>query len=153
MKIFKYKTWPIYVAYKDIINFIIFKKSINNEIKNPNSKFNKLKLKRNWLGNVLYVQTSLEDNFELMPEADKNIVLMNKLKPIHEYFSKDLGVSEYITPQFNNFLDEEGNSTLSYGILYIFNPYKFSFTWLIKWIIILGALLYGCFKLYTYLNI
>lgn len=146
MKLFQFKTWPIYIAYKDIINFFIFKKNVSEDIKNPNSKFNKLNLKRNWLGNIIYTQVSLDDNLDLMPPDDKMIVLMDKLKPVHEYFSNDLMVSEYITPNFNNFVDDEGHPTLSYGILYIFTPYKFSVIWLLKWLLILGVIIFIIIK-------
>ena len=150
MNLFKYRTWPLFIAYKDIVNFIIFRRNVSKDIKNPNSTFNKLKLKRNWLGNIVYTQISLEDNMQEMPDTDKKFMVVNKLKPVHNYFSFELGVSEYITPRFNNFVDGENNPTLSYGILYIFSPNKFSITWLFKWILILGLLIYGSIKLFSY---
>ena len=42
--------------FKDLSNFRKFKKDIKREINSRDSLFNKYKLHKNWLGNVIYVQ-------------------------------------------------------------------------------------------------
>ena len=61
-----------------------------------------------------------------------------RLKPIVDYLSRELGWGEYLVPQISNFVDEEGNPSLSYGILFIFTGYKLTLT---KVLVLILALL------------
>ena len=51
-----------------------------------------------------------------------------KLKPIVSYLSGELGWGDYLVPQISNFVDEDENITLSYGVLFIFAGYKLTLT-------------------------
>ena len=54
----------------------------------------------------------------------------------------DLGWSEYLVPEFNNFTDEDGKMTLSYGVLLVFTPVRFSGRWIRRtalWIAVITA--------------
>ena len=51
-----------------------------------------------------------------------------KLKPIVSYLSSELGWGDYLVPQISNFVDEDENLTLSYGVLFIFTGYKLTMT-------------------------
>ncbi len=130
-------------SIQDIRNFIKFKKDIKREINRRDSKFNKFKLKKNWLGNVVYVQIDCTDEDLMNANYDAETMLKNKLSPIVTYLSSELNWGDYLTPQISNFVDEDGNITLSYGILFVFTGYRLTFTKALVWLGILTLLLGG----------
>ncbi len=115
-------------SIQDIRNFFRFKKDIKREIKRRDSKFNKFKLKKNWLGNVIYVQIDCDNEDLMNANYDAENMLKIKLSPIVSYLSSELNWGDYLTPQISNFVDEDGNLTLSYGILFVFTGYRLTFT-------------------------
>ena len=114
--------------FKDLSNFFKFRRQIKKEIKRRDSTFNKLKLKQNWLGNIMYVQIDCTDEDLMNANYNAEAMLDIKLKPIVSYLSGELGWGDYLVPQVSNFVDEDENITLSYGILFIFTGYKLTFT-------------------------
>ena len=114
--------------FKDLSNFFKFRRQIKKEIKRRDSTFNKLKLKQNWLGNIIYVQIDCTDEDLMNANYNAETMLDIKLKPIVSYLSGELGWGDYLVPQVSNFVDEDENITLSYGILFIFTGYKLTFT-------------------------
>ena len=114
--------------FKDLSNFFKFKRQIKKEIKRRDSTFNKLRLKQNWLGNIIYVQIDCTDEDLMNANYNAEAMLDIKLKPIVSYLSGELGWGDYLVPQISNFVDEDENITLSYGILFIFTGYKLTFT-------------------------
>ena len=114
--------------FKDLSNFFKFRRQIKKEIKRRDSTFNKLKLKQNWRGNIIYVQIDCTDEDLMNANYNAEAMLDIKLKPIVSYLSGELGWGDYLVPQVSNFVDEDENITLSYGILFIFTGYKLTFT-------------------------
>ena len=114
--------------FKDLSNFFKFKRQIKKEIKRRDSTFNKLKLKQNWLGNIIYVQIDCTDEDLMNANYNAEAMLDIKLKPIVSYLSGELGWGDYLVPQISNFVDEDENITLSYGVLFIFAGYKLTLT-------------------------
>ena len=114
--------------FKDLSNFFKFKRQIKKEIKRRDSTFNKLKLKQNWLGNIVYVQIDCTDEDLMNANYNAEAMLDIKLKPIVSYLSGELGLGDYLVPQISNFVDEDENITLSYGVLFIFAGYKLTLT-------------------------
>ena len=114
--------------FKDLSNFFKFRRQIKKEIKRRDSTFNKLRLKQNWLGNIIYVQIDCTDEDLMNANYNAETMLDIKLKPIVSYLSGELGWGDYLVPQVSNFVDEDENITLSYGILFIFTGYKLTFT-------------------------
>ena len=114
--------------FKDLSNFFKFKRQIKKEIKRRDSTFNKLKLKQNWLGNIVYVQIDCTDEDLMNANYNAEAMLDIKLKPIVSYLSGELGWGDYLVPQISNFVDEDENITLSYGVLFIFAGYKLTLT-------------------------
>ena len=114
--------------FKDLSNFFKFKRQIKKEIKRRDSTFNKLKLKQNWLGNIVYVQIDCTDEDLMNANYNAEAMLDIKLKPIVSYLSGELGWGDYLVPQISNFVDEDENISLSYGVLFIFTGYKLTFT-------------------------
>ena len=94
---------------KDLSNFRKFKKDIKREIQRRDSLFNKYKLQKNWLGNVVYVQIDCSDEDLMNANYDSETMLKMKLSPIVTYLSSELGWGDYLTPQISNFVDEDGN--------------------------------------------
>ena len=114
--------------FKDLSNFFKFRRQIKKEIKRRDSTFNKLRLKQNWLGNIIYVQIDCTDEDLMNANYNAEAMLDIKLKPIVSYLSGELGWGDYLVPQVSNFVDEDENITLSYGIFFIFTGYKLTFT-------------------------
>ena len=113
---------------KDLSNFFKFRRQIKKEIKRRDSTFNKLRLKQNWLGNIIYVQIDCTDEDLMNANYNAEAMLDIKLKPIVSYLSGELGWGDYLVPQISNFVDEDENITLSYGVLFIFAGYKLTLT-------------------------
>ena len=113
---------------KDLSNFFKFRRQIKKEIKRRDSTFNKLRLKQNWLGNIIYVQIDCTDEDLMNANYNAEAMLDIKLKPIVSYLSGELGWGDYLVPQISNFVDEDENLTLSYGVLFIFTGYKLTMT-------------------------
>jgi len=59
---------------------------------------------------------------------DSETMVMRKIQPIVEYLSRELDWGDYLTPQISNFVDENEEPSLSYGILFIYTPYRLTFT-------------------------
>ena len=114
--------------FKDLSNFFKFRRQIKKEIKRRDSTFNKLRLKQNWLGNIIYVQIDCTDEDLMNANYNAEAMLDIKLKPIVSYLSGELGWGDYLVPQVSNFVDEDENISLSYGVLFIFTGYKLTFT-------------------------
>lgn len=112
----------------DLINFFKFRKHMKQEFYTRDSKFNKFKLKRNWLGNIVYLQLNCTDEDLMNANYDSETMVMKKIQPIVEYLSRELDWGDYLTPQISNFVDENEEPSLSYGILFIYTPYRLTFT-------------------------
>jgi len=118
----------IYQCFMDFKNFFVFRKEISRELAEPKSGMNTLGIKRNWLGNILYTQINCTDADLMNSDYDFNRMVMMKLKPIIQYLGQDLGWSDYLVPQVSNFVDENDNPSLSYGVLFIFTGYSLTLT-------------------------
>lgn len=127
------------IAIKDIINFFNFRREMKYLEMENDEKFKELKLKRNWLGNVIYAQVDCNDR-ELV-DADYSIydLTMKKIQPYVNYFG-ELNWSEYLVPEIANLQDEEGEITLSFLFLFVYKPIVFTFWKLIKFILLLGII-------------
>jgi len=137
---------------KDFSNFFKFKKMMKKESLNKDSKFNKYKLHNNWLGNIVYVQIDCTDEDLMNANYDADYMLKLKLKPIIEYLSTELDWGDYLNLQVSNFVDEDGNSSLSYAVLFLFNGYRLTFSKFlmncIVSIVLLGGITYSFLKLF-----
>lgn len=151
LKWYNYKRWPIYTAYKDIKNYIIFIKTIKKEEKNPNSIYNKFGLKRNKIFNI-YFQANLNENDVQLPETMKTMALIEKISPINKYLDETLDFGEYLVPEFNHFLDDKGEPTRTFGIVYYFEFNQISIKWIIKYSILLGLLIYFSKDIIQYIS-
>ena len=114
--------------FVDLSNFFKFKRDVKSELARANSKMTRYNIKPNWLGNILYTQVNCEEIDLINCEYDSFQMLSNRIKPIVHYLSEELGWGEYLVPQISNFVDEEGNPSLSYGVLFIFTGYKLTLT-------------------------
>lgn len=144
------------IWWMDIINYFRFKREIKEEKQEPNSKFNKLNLKTNKLGNIVYTQYDFSDN-ELM-WADYNVydMYMKKFADIWKYFTEDILWGDYVSGDVLNFTTEEGEPTMSYMYMFKYEPILFTWKGLFKWFgIILGmvaliiGIIYGCVFFYN----
>ena len=139
-------------SFKDFRNFLQFRRDVKSELKRANSKMTRYNIKSNKLGNILYVQINCTDADLMNNDYDHERMLMMKMKPIVDYLSTELGWGEYLVPQINNFVDEDGNPSLSYGVLFIFTGYKLTMTKVLVWSIINTILLgVGIWAIFHYL--
>ena len=100
---------------------------MKSEFYRRDSKFNKFKLKINTLGNVVYMQLDCTDEDLMNANYDSEKMVIRKIQPVVEYLSRELDWGDYLTPQISNFVDEDENPSLSYGILFVFTPYRLTF--------------------------
>jgi len=139
------KNWGIFKVYRDIENFLDWRKTIKKEETNPRSKYNLFKLQRTKLYDI-YIIVSLEDEDAFLSENVKRVKVLESLNPVHRYLDEELGFAGNLQCEFNQFVDDKGVPTLSYLIVYRFIFEKFSILWLLKFIIINGILIYIILK-------
>lgn len=112
----------------DIKAYRQFRKDVKYEMSRADSKMTKLNIKQNWLGNILYVQINCTDLELRSADFSTDRMLLAKMKPIVEYLGEEMGWSEYLTPQISNFVNDDGEYSLSYGVLFIFTGYSLTLT-------------------------
>jgi len=125
-----WKKIPLLGVIRDIQNYRSWIKTIKEEAYDPHSKFNKFGLDYNYFY-VLYVPVSLPQEDAILPENIKRLRLMEVLTPLHQYLDTDLGFAGSIVPEFNQFYDDEGNPTLTYGVIYRFTFDTLSLKWVL----------------------
>jgi len=145
MKIKNNKEPPLFQVIKDIKNYRSWIKVIKEERSNPNSKYNKFELSHNYFF-ILYFTVTLPDEDAALPEKIKRLRLYETLTPVHQYLDMDLGFADYIIPEFNQFYDQEGNPTLSYGIIYRFAFKRLSLKWFLTRSLFIGFLTWALIK-------
>lgn len=140
-----WKRIPVIGVWKDIQNYRSWIKIIQKEAENPHSKFNKFGMDCNYFY-VLYLPVSLPQEDGVLPENIKRLRLMEVLSPIHQYLDSDLGFAGSIVPEFNQFYDDEGNPTLTYGIIYRFAFDTLSLKWVITRTLFTGFAIFALVK-------
>ena len=139
----------IIIEIKDIINFFKFKHDMKKH--QNDAKFKSLNLNRNWLGNIVYTQVNCtEDELQINGYSPIDMV-MNKIKPHIDYLT-DLGWGEYLIPEITNFVDEDDNPTLTYLVIFLYTPIKFSFGKLFYRLLILSIITVLTYIGYIYLK-
>jgi hypothetical protein len=129
--------WGLVQVYRDFDNYRDWIKTIKREEKNPNSLYNQFKFNKNYFYNI-YLMVSLDEVDLQTTEMVQRLKIIEMLNPVHRYLDEELGFAECITPEFNQFVDDKGNKTLTYLVMYRFSFNKFSLNWLIRWSVILG---------------
>ena len=136
----------------DIKNYFKFRKEMTREFYSRDSKFNKLGLHMNWLKNIVYTQINCTDEDLMNANYDQETMVLKKIKPMVDYLSEDLGWSDYLSPQISNFVDDSNEPTLSYGILFVFTPYRLTAaTFLLNTIVSLGLIGTGIWAVLKFL--
>lgn len=133
-------------CFKDLINYFRFKKEMKTEYYRKDSLFNKFEMHINWLGNIVYTQLNFTDEDLMNANYDSEIMVHRRLKPIVDYISRDLNWGDYLSPQISNFVDEEGNPSLSYGVLFIYTPYRLNIWRMLMNLAVTGGLIWGIIK-------
>lgn len=142
----KFNIFSIIDVIKDIKNYISWVKTIKKERDNPNSKYNKFTLNHNYFY-IIYLPVTLSEEDSALPDSVKKLRVIDDLSPVHQYLDIDLGFADYIVPEFNQFYDDKGNPTLTYGIVYRFAFKRLSLYWVLKRILIISALIWAFNKL------
>jgi len=141
----KPSNWGLVRVYRDFENFADWKRVIKEEQSKPLSKYNQWKLERTKLYDI-YTIVSLDEADAPLPEPVRRTKVVESLNHLHRYLDDDLGFAECLNCEFNQFEDDEGKPTLSYLIVYRFRFEKFSIKWLVKFLVITGALVYVVLK-------
>jgi len=139
MSIFKRDTWGITKVLRDINNYRDWIYTIKKEKRNPKSKFNYWKLSHNAFYTLYFTLDIAEEETQL-PENIKRLRILESLGPLNRYLDEELGFAECLVPELNQFIDDDGNLTLTYLIAYRFAFNKLSLGWVIKWTIIITLL-------------
>ena len=145
MKILNWvKHTKLYLSYKDIYNYIQFRKIIKAEEKNPQSKYHKLNINRNFLYTLNFIITLPEETANLTADQ-RRVYLTEYIKPYVEYVGNDLKFGEYLVADIKQFFDEDG-PTLSYGVMFSFVFIYLTFKQILKWLVyicIITGLIYA----------
>lgn len=149
MSFFKPRTWGIGKVVTDIENYRDWVRVIKRESKDQNSKFSKWKLQHNYFYTV-YFTHDIEETESQLPERVMQLRMLESIAPLHRYLDEELGFAECLTPEFNRFIDEEGNPTLTYLIAYRFSFNQLSLWWLIKFFVKWGVLITGIILAFKY---
>lgn len=122
----RYLAWlyvALVTAYYDVKNFIKFRKEIMGLKSDPNSLFNKMGLKVNTIGNVVYTQKIMDYNRVIgLNDRQKNLYLIDATQLEHDYLFDKLLWGEYLITEFIDFSDEDGNMSGYYGVTFTFTP-------------------------------
>lgn len=141
MALFKPKTWGISRVWTDILNYRDWIRVIKREKRDINSNFNKWKINHNPFYTIHFTM-DMEEAESQLPEQVMRLRMIESLAPLHRYLDEDLGFAECLTPEFNQFMDEEtGDPTLTYLIAYRFSFNKLSLWWVLRWTSIIVAIL------------
>lgn len=151
-----WKSTGFYIWWEDIFNFFRFRKEIREEKKDKNSFFNKLNLKTNTIGNVVYAQYNFSDNDLMWADYDSQKMCMRKFKEIAEYFTDKIMWGEYVIGDVMNFTTESGEPTMSYMYMFKYEPMLFSWKGVFKWIgimigiaLVIAGIIVGCIFAYN----
>lgn len=142
MALFKPHTWGVVKVWRDFENYRDWKHVIKKEKSNPNSKFNQWNLNHNYFYTIYFTHTQDETEAQL-PERIQRLRMIESFAPLHRYLDEELGFAGSLVPEFNQFYDDEGESTLTYLIAYRFAFDKISIKWLLfflfKWAALITA--------------
>jgi len=142
---FRPKKWALFKVIQDIINYRSWINICKQERDNPKSLWNKFGMKHN-LFYVIYFHLNLPQEDKLLPDNIKRLRVVETLAPVHRYLDEDLGFAGYIVPEFNQFVDENDEPTLSYGIIYRFAFKRLSLKWVINRTIIMSIIIWALIK-------
>lgn len=136
-------------CYYDIYNFLQFKKEIKAVANDPRSMFNKLGLKVNWLGNIVYTQKIMdEDRVRYFNDRQKNNYLIEVTQTEHDYLFVEMNWAEYLVTNFIEFSDENDNQSGYYGVTFKFTPLSLTnsrvYKFLLFYLVFFGTVLWMC---------
>ncbi len=120
--------------------FFKFRRTMKYLERHNDDEFFKYGFATNMLGNIVYTQLNLTEKEIIDTGYNPINAVYKRIKPHIEYFC-DYEFGDYLTPQISNFQDENGDISLSYLVLYMFTPLKFSFARLFKNIFYLAILI------------
>lgn len=149
--LYKIKNCDLFLSIKDIYMFFKFRRTMKYLEKHNDEVFFKYGFATNMLGNIVYTQLNLTEK-EIAEVGYNPIAAVQKKITPHIDFMCDYDFGDYLTPQISNFQDEEGNVSLSYLVLYMFTPLRFSFSGLFKgifYLALLSAAIYLGYLWYT----
>lgn len=146
MKKFLYRLQitSFWLFFKDIFMFFKFRHNMKSLERHNDEEFIKHGFKTNTIGNIVYTQLNLTEK-EIADTGYNPIKAVQKKMDAHIDYFCDNGYGNYLVPQISNFQDDDGNISLSYLILYIFAPIKFSFWKLIKILFSVGLISAICY--------
>jgi hypothetical protein len=137
----KPKNWSLVRVYRDFENFADWRRVVKEQESNIQSKYSKWKLQHSKLYDI-YVTLTLDEADLPLPEIVKRTKVLEMLNPLNKYLDEELGFAGNLTCEFNQFVDDKNEPTLSYLIVYSFNFEKFSLLWLFRFLVITGLIVF-----------
>lgn len=119
-------------SIKTIRQFRLFKKEISEEMENADSTFNKLNLRRNNLGDVIYVQLNYDDEKFMASGYNVQEMVNKDIDKMNHYFDKEIRWGEFLELKVAQFYSEDGFPTYSYAVEYHFTEFMNSVFYLLK---------------------
>jgi hypothetical protein len=137
MAILKPRTWGLVRVWRDIDNYRDFIRIIKKERDNPRSKYSKWKLNHNAFYTIFFTH-DIEESELGLPTHIMRLRMLESMAPLHRYLDEELGFAESLTPEFNQFIDDETQEpTLTYLITYRYSFDKLSLWWVLRWSLII----------------
>lgn len=139
--------------YKDIVNYLNFRKIVKRESSNPQSVYNEYRLKHNAKFTKIGFVLTLPDECSQIDEDSKNYFVLDKITPVVKYLDEELQFNEYLSikePDPFMEIDDLGNmkQTLSYLVEFDFDFRVLSWGLLVK-TIVLSTLGYYAYTLFA----
>lgn len=136
---------PFVEVIRDLRAYRLWIRTIQGERDNMQSKYNQFGMSHNYFY-ILYLPVTLPQEDSALSDDIKRLRLIEILRPIHQYIDYELGFSDYIVPEFNQFFDDEGEPTLTYGMVYRFAFKKLSLRWALSRAIFTGIAAWALIK-------
>lgn len=121
MKVFKrlkdwYDTTIYYIKLKRVWKNLL-KECANGE--DPTLK--KMEVFTDKNQKCLYTQRSLIDLYSQVDDDAKLNQILDEFAPSYDYINAYMDFADVVSPNVINFVDDDGNQSLSYGCIYTFN--------------------------------
>jgi hypothetical protein len=124
------------IIFREIKNYFYLRKVIRKEAKDPESRWQTYRLRKNWFGRI-YTVISLREEEDGEEEMVKNWFAMERMKPINDYLT-EIGLQEVIFPSIEKIPDSR-----SYLIVYSPLFQETTFKWFFWRIFIISAVSIG----------
>ena len=130
------------LIYRELANYFYLQKVTSKAANDPNSLWNRYKLRKNWYGRI-YTVVSLREEDMGEEEVVRNWKAMEIMRPINDYLTS-MDLQELIFPSIEKIPDSR-----SYLIVYSPLFAHFKFRWVMTRLIILSIMIWVSYMIFA----